>query len=187
LREGLGREVGERRPAPERECCPQRVCRPLWLVCGEELSTLCELTLEAQEVELFRLDCEQVSVAPRLQAAVPERLAQPRHEDVNAVQCTCGRAVPPERIDQAIRRDHFPRAEEEQCEQRLLLAGADLDSVSALPHLEPAENAELQSVCTSQAWLILRPHQARRKSRSTVPQAQRRMLGAGRLLAREVK
>jgi hypothetical protein len=42
LREGLEREVGERRPAPERQCDVQRLGRPRGLAAGEKLSTLDE-------------------------------------------------------------------------------------------------------------------------------------------------
>ena len=67
--------------------------------------------------------------------------------------------------------------QQEDREQRPLLADADLDSVPALQHLEPAENAELQGTCPSQVWLILRPHQAPHKGRSSAGQAHRRMVG----------
>ena len=50
----------------------------------------------------------------------------------------------PERVDQTVRRDDLAGAQEQQREQRPLLARADLERLPVLRHLERAEDAELQ-------------------------------------------
>ena len=152
---------------------------PLGLAIGEELSTFAEQALETTEVELLGLEREQVPMPPRLQMPVTERLAELRDVDVDAVEGARGRVVVPERVDQAVGRDDLAGAQEKHGEQRPLLAGADLERLSALRDLEWAENAELQRI--RHGWargLILRASQARHKRRSRVAQARRPRLEA---------
>src|SRR5260370_1260008 len=70
LREGLGREVGERRPAPECERSTQRACRTLGRARGEEPSPFAEEALEPFQVELLGLERKQISAPARLQTPV---------------------------------------------------------------------------------------------------------------------
>ena len=149
LREGLGREVRKRRSAPERECRSQGLRRALGLALGEELSTLAEQALEPAEVELLGLERKQVPLPTRLQTPVAERLAELRDVDVDAVEGARGRVFVPERVDQAVRGDDLAGAQEKECEQRPLLARADLERLPALGRLERAEDAELDRVVTS--------------------------------------
>ncbi len=85
----------------------------------------------------------------RLQAPVAERLAELRDVDVDAVEGARGRAILPERVDQAVRGDDLACAQDKQCEERPLLAHADLERLPALGHPKRAEDAELERVVTS--------------------------------------
>ncbi len=174
LREGLEGKVRERRSAPESECCAERLRGVLGLARGEKLSTLDELTLEAGGVELFALESEEVPVTAGLQAAVPERPAQPRDVDVDAVRRARRRAFPPQHVDQALRRDHLAGAQEEERKERPLLAGADVELPPELGHLERAEDAVLERVVTGQAHSF----SARVKRRTRANQAARKRTGA---------
>ena len=70
----------------------------------------------------------------------------------------------PERVDQAVRRDDLAGAQEEEREQRPLLARADLERPSAFGHLERAEDAELDRVTIGQERLILHPLKRRTRA-----------------------
>ena len=149
LGERLGREIRERRPAPETECCSQGLCGGSGLTCGEKLSTLSEQALKTAEVDLLGLDREPVTMSTRLQAPVTERFAQLRDVDVDAVERARGRPALPERVDQAVCRDDFAAAQEKDREQRALLSRSDLEWRSACECLEGTEDAELERVFRS--------------------------------------
>jgi hypothetical protein len=76
--EGLEGEIGERRPAPERE----RLAEPLDALRGVGFaSCLLEQTLEAKQVDLVSLDLEQVARGLRAHDRLTEQLPQ-RRDDV---------------------------------------------------------------------------------------------------------
>ena len=83
---------------------------------------------------------------PCLQMPVPERLAELRDVDMDAVEGARRRFFVPERVDQAVRRDDLAGVQEKHREQRSLLAGTDLERLFALTDLEWAENSELHRV-----------------------------------------
>ena len=58
---------------------------------------------------------------------------------MDAVGGACRRAFIPERVDQAVRGDDLAGAENKECEQCPLLAGAHVERPSALEHLKRAE------------------------------------------------
>ena len=173
LCERLGREVRKRRSSPKGKCGPQRLRCTFGLALGEELSTLPEQALETAEVELLRLEREQVPMPARLQTPVPERLAELRDVDVDAVEGARGRAFLPERVDQAVRGDDLAGAQEKECEQRPLFARAYLERLPALGHLERAEDAEFDRLVTTGQVASLpcvsRPAQAEFKHDSSAP------------------
>ena len=129
LGERLGREIRERRPAPETECCSQGLCGGSGLTRGEKLSTFSEHALKTAEIDLLGLDREPVTMSTRLQAPVTEGFAQLRDVDVDAVERARGRPALPERVDQAVCRDDFAAAQEKNREQRALLSRSDLSGV----------------------------------------------------------
>ncbi len=74
LREGLVREVGERRATPERERRAQRLGGSRGLSSGEKLSTINQQALEPGEVEFLGLEPERVPVAARSRRPFPSTL-----------------------------------------------------------------------------------------------------------------
>jgi hypothetical protein len=138
------------------------------------------MTLETCEVELFGLQMEHVPVAARLEPAVPEGRAQPRHVDVDAVGGTCRHAFTPEGVDQAVRRDDVAGVQEQERQERRLLAGAHMERSPVRGHLERAEKTEVECVCRSQPGSFsarvknfTRPNRAK----SSADQARRPTLG----------
>jgi hypothetical protein len=113
VRNRLGDEVGEARPAPERE----RLTEPgrsfgratggdLTLPTGDE-------PLEPLEVELARLQADQVAAAARLDPAGAEDLAQPVDVDLQGLHGGGRRLLSPERIDEFVPRNRVPVPQEQ--------------------------------------------------------------------------
>lgn len=188
LRERLGREVDERRASPEGQGRPQELRCALGLARGQRFSAFGDQALEAAEVELRGFDREQVAAPTRHQAPVAKRPAEVRDVDPDAVEGTRRRPITPKRVNQAVGGDDFACAQDKKCEQRPLLADADIDWLSALGHLERAEDAELRRALPSgQAPSVrgrLSAVQRRFKHRPTAPaHAQGGRGGTGRKMS----
>ena len=109
LGEGLVGQVGERGSAPERERVAQLLRRAERIV----RARLRHEPLEAGEVELGRLDVQNVPRCPRGEPSVPERLAQPGHVDLDALGGRRWRRLPPELVDQPLRGDDLVGVQQE--------------------------------------------------------------------------
>src|SRR5262245_23360685 len=83
LREGLRRELGERRPAPQLERLPIGGRRVVWATGVEARTRLGGETLEALEVELVGIELQGVAGWPRVQHPRGEHLAQLRDVDLH--------------------------------------------------------------------------------------------------------
>ena len=148
LSEGLVRQIGEGRPAPDLErarerrlCIGERTCGGCCLALGDE-------SLEDVCVETARLDLEEIAGGLGCERALVfgflvEKLAQLRHVDLDAVRCRRRRVVAPESVDEPIPRDDAIALEQEQGEERTLLDPAEREQTSFLRHLQRPENSEL--------------------------------------------
>ena len=72
---------------------------------GLRLARLGDQPLEALQVDLLRLDLEQVAGRPRHERLGRQQLAQPRDVDLHDRHRRLGRLVAPELVDQAVARD----------------------------------------------------------------------------------
>jgi hypothetical protein len=131
LREPLVRELGERRPAPER----QGVRRPPGV--GQPL--------EARDVELAVPDAQQVSGRLRSHAVFTERLAQLRDVDLERLVRPGRALVLPERLGQALRRHHLVGVHQQHRQQRPVLRAREVDRSLPVDHFEWAKDPELHS------------------------------------------
>ena len=77
------------------------------------------------QVELGRLDREQVAGRPGQQSLRGQQLAQPRDVDLQALHRGLGRLVAPELVDQTVAREDVVRVHEQQREQRALLGARE--------------------------------------------------------------
>ena len=151
LREGLEREVRERRSAPQRERLPKqptRLLSPIRLVKGTP--SLCEQPLELVEVEAPRLEAELVTGAPRDQQPIPARppVALERPAQAGDVIPDCLRrgrwsALAPELVHEAIGRDDLVRIQDQQRQERTLPPAAKGNDSIALESLERAKDPKL--------------------------------------------
>jgi hypothetical protein len=97
------------------------------------------------EVELVRLDLEDVPRGLRLQVRFTKYAAKLRHIDLDGLPGRPGRGLTPERIDQAVGRDDSVRIQQEHCKQRALLAPGDRNDTRVVEHFEWAENSKLHA------------------------------------------
>jgi hypothetical protein len=64
--------------------------------------------------------------------------------DVDHLHRACRHRLPPQPVHEPVDRHHLVRVEEKPCQERLLLASAQLDWSAALRYLEPPEDPELK-------------------------------------------
>ena len=107
LGEGLVGNVGERRAPPERERLPERVRLPRG---GKPL--------EALDVELVRLDPDDVAGRPGEDPFGAQRLAERMHVHLQRAGGALGRGLAPDPVDETIRGDRLVGLEQQQSEQR---------------------------------------------------------------------
>jgi hypothetical protein len=106
-RERLVGQVCERGPTPER----QRLGQPGGISTRDQ-------DVKALDVELARIDSEQVAGRPRLDPIRTERLAHGMHVNLKRALSARGRRFAPDAVDQPIRRDNGVRLEEQSRQQR---------------------------------------------------------------------
>ena len=153
-RERLGGEVGEGRSAPQLQRLAQQPGRQGVLAGGQAPAPLGGQPLEAVEVQLARVDPEQVAGRPRQQqvgapaAAGAQRLAQPRHVHPQRALRVARRAGPPEVLDQPVGRHHAARVQQQVGQERPLPDPAERQR-PVVPHdLERSEDAKFHP-CSS--------------------------------------
>jgi hypothetical protein len=74
-----------------------------------------------------------------------ERLAQPRHVSLQGLGCRRGTTLTPQLVDQPIGRQRLVGMQQQQREQRALLAPAERHHTALIEDLERAEDAEVHS------------------------------------------
>jgi hypothetical protein len=142
LRERLVGQVGKRCSTPHRERLGQQPRR------GQRLgfTGLGDEPLEAREVELGRIDPQDIARGARHQPVVAELLAQPRDVFLDALGDRRRRRRPPQLVDQPLRRDYLVGVQQQHRQQRPLLAPAQRQPAIVLDHLQRAEKPEIHRV-----------------------------------------
>ena len=134
LREVVVGEVGEGLSPPKLERVPKhRICS-FRIADHEAPSSLIEQTPEPVGVELVGVDEQEVATAGRSQARAgpvtvrcAERAPQARDLNLNALDRGGRRLFSPERVDQAVDRDHLIGPKQEKGNDDSLLATAQID------------------------------------------------------------
>ena len=142
LRELLVRQVRQRCPAPERKRIAQLRGRAL----GGGTARLGHELLEAGEVQLGRIDVQNVARRASHEPVVPDRLSQPGDVDLNGLGGRERRRGAPQRIDQTIGRHHLVRVQQQHGQDRTLLRAAQGERALVPRHLKRAENAEVHAL-----------------------------------------
>jgi hypothetical protein len=130
LGEALIGKLGQRRPAPERECLAR---------------ALLGQALEAIEIELALGDPQAVARCLRREAILAERSAQLRDVHLKRLLGRLRRCLLPDGVDQAVGGDDLVRVQEQNRKQGALLRPAQIELPPVLEHLEGAEDQKLHS------------------------------------------
>ena len=110
LGEGVVGQLGERCPAPERECLVERCAGLRGLACVESVVRPRAQLDEPVEIELARLDAELVPPRPREERLGREELPEVRDVPLEGRRRRGRRLLAPERLDQAVGRDRLVSA-----------------------------------------------------------------------------
>ena len=129
----LGGDVGERRPAPERECLAR-------LPGGNEV-------LEALDVALALLDAEHVARCAGHDPVGAERVAKRVDMHLERVRALAGGASPPDPVDQPVGRDRLVGMEQQEREQRPRSSATERDFGPVVtPDFQGAKLPELHAL-----------------------------------------
>ena len=124
---------------PDIECLAQLVAG----IRGGRSSSLCDELLEANDVELIRLNPEAISGRARLDAIRTKRLAQLRHVHLQRGLSRCRRRLTPQLVDQSVTRHHLIRVQGQDRKHGALSRPADVKRAAVLHNLQRTENPEL--------------------------------------------
>ena len=141
LCERLGCEVGERRPAPERERTSERRLGLVERLRAKRGPTFRHELLELLGVESARRDAQDIARRLRRQRARPavalfEKPPKLGDVDLHAVSGRGRRLVAPERVDEPVSRNDPVALEEQQREHAALLDPAERKHAIPRAHLE---------------------------------------------------
>ena len=99
-------------------------------------------SLEPVEVELLRLDADQVAGRLRGEGIRRKRLAKARHVHTERSCRVLGRILSPEVVDQAVGGNDLVRVQEESDEEGALLRAAEPTLAALVPNLYRPEDAK---------------------------------------------
>ena len=136
-------QVGERRPAPERERFPQVVHRIVRAACLQSCPAAFERALEAVEIEFVLLDDDAVPAARRLDPLGAERAPQAVHVDLQRLERRGRRRLAPQPVDQLLRGYDASAVDEQKREQSSLLRRTERRRPVVEPSLDRPQDAEL--------------------------------------------
>jgi hypothetical protein len=145
-----GREVGQRRSPPQRQCDAQPRRGGLKCPLAHGVLGFGQQVLEAVQVEFAIADPQQIPGWPGQQdrrccrhcAGVeqPTDLSDIAMQQVGGGR---GRAVGPQEVDQPIGRHHLVGVQEENCEQRAVLGAGEGDRTAAVEDLHGPKDTKL--------------------------------------------
>ena len=122
LGERLGRQVGERRPAPQSQGLAHHGGGLLGLPCGERSPSLLDELREALRVELAGSQTQAIARRRRLDdVAVAERFAQPRDVHLDGLDRARRRLLAPQRERQSLGADRLTGVQQQQGQDRARL------------------------------------------------------------------
>ncbi|GBC87637.1 hypothetical protein HRbin12_01653 [bacterium HR12] len=149
LSEPLVREVRQRRASPEVERRTERGGPTGRIARGDRAGPLEDPLLEPPSVDAVGLDAEQVPGGPcldhRSSVVGPQRPAELRDVQLDRVSRGPGRMLPPDQLDQSVRRDDLADVQEQDREDRPLLRRPQPDVPVVGDDLERPEDPVLHA------------------------------------------
>ena len=144
-RERLG-ELRQRRTPPERERRAQPRRRRRRVARVQRGAPLGAQALEAHEVQRLRRQRERIARRARPQRPGGQRLAQPRHVDVDHLHGRLRDVLAPQVVHQALHRHRAVGVQRQPRQQRARLAPAESQRRVRVDDLERAQHAEVHGV-----------------------------------------
>ena len=138
LGEIVVREIGERRPAPEREPVAEHRGRGSRRGLARSVDEL----LEAVDVERLGRELQNIAARAGDERVGPERLAQLRDVALERLRRRVRSLLAPEVLDEALARDELVGVQQQDREQLALPPATDRDRSIAIEHLEWAEEPD---------------------------------------------
>ena len=152
LREGLVRQLRQRRAAPQGQRPFERRNGTLGTAAGQLAPPLGHEPLEAVRIELLGIEPQLVAAParhdhPLRSVAGPggERLTQAGDMHLHGLGGVGGWTLAPELIDQPVRAERLVEVQQQQRQQRPLLAAPERDRAALDEDLERTENAEVHA------------------------------------------
>ena len=149
------REVGQGRPAPQRQGGAERLRRPGGRARGKRRVALVDVALEAVEVARVGLDLQHVAGRAGDEHAGHEHLAQGGHVDLDELGRGGRRPLAPQLVHDPVARDDLVRAQQQQRQQRALLGRAEQDGHTVDRRLERPQQPKLHHLASSLTELSL--------------------------------
>jgi hypothetical protein len=141
----LGRELAERRAAPERERIAQQRRRG-----GRgPAAGIADQRAEAVGIDDRVGSVEQIAAVLRHDALRADRLAQPRHLQIERVHRIARRALRPQRLREHVARHAPPPPCQQQRQQQPLLSTSDRHGPPTVVHLQRSQDPELHFLSRS--------------------------------------
>lgn len=144
LREVLQLRVGKRPASPESKRLAEHDRPPLGLF----LPRRADDVLETGEIELTSIKREHIAVRPCLEETGSQQLSQLRDGVLEGRRRSSRGMLAPELIDETFSRDRLVRPQEQQRQQRALVATAERQCLLPVAHLEGTEDPELEHCVT---------------------------------------
>ena len=129
-------QIGERRPAPERERSGQQCASATKVAFDGGLSCRRQGGLESVDVDGLGWHQQAITVAVCLENLAPERLPQPRYVSLQRLGRGRSCVLAPELLDQPVGRDHLAAVEEKQRQESALLVAAERDRLAVADHFQ---------------------------------------------------
>ena len=139
------RDLGQRGPAPERKRVTQQLSRLRSIAFRERLASVGDCTLEPGQVELVLPYLEQVTRSARVQPRFGKRLPQLRDVDLHHLLSRVRNVLGPESVDDLLAGDGTVRVQEQNREERPLLACSHLQPRMTTAHLQRAEEPKIHT------------------------------------------
>ena len=132
----------QRRATPQPERLGERGARALALTRRAERAAFLGKPLEAQAVQLLRIDVHEITARASLEDPVTQTAPQPRDRHLKRVR-RVRRRIAKQLIDDPFARNDLVRAQQQQREQGAPTLTSQIERMSLADDLERAENAEL--------------------------------------------
>jgi hypothetical protein len=136
-------ELGERRPAPQRQRLAESVGRLPGAPCVQCRPRRRHGGLESVEIELLPLEHDRISRRPRVERSRGQHLTQVRDVDLHHLLRRLGHVLAPELVDDALDRERPVGVDEKERQEGALLAAPQPHLALSVANLERSKDSKV--------------------------------------------